>query len=255
MPILALDFDGVLCDSVEETGTSGWKAGGAIWRDMAANRPPPALLDGFRRARPAIETGYQAIVLMRLLRDGVAPDRLLADFDAREAAVVARAGCDVAALKALFSATRDRWLAAEPAAWAALSPLYPGVAEWLRMQAADSDCYIVTTKERRFVERLLSGAGVEFPSRRIFGLDYGRPKEAVLAELLERHPRGTVCFVEDRLATLIRCRAQPGLERVAMRLAGWGYNTVAERGAAEHLSIPVWELTDLFRSFDQESQP
>lgn len=255
MLVLALDFDGVLCDSVDETGTSGWKAGGAIWDDMAADRPPPAVLDGFRRARPAIETGYQAILLMRLLLDGADPDALLADFTAREPEVLARAGRDVAALKTLFSTTRDRWLAAEPEAWAALSPLYPGVADWLRTLPADSDCFIVTTKEQRFVERLLSGAGVAFASERIFGLDYGRPKEAVLAELLACYPISTVCFVEDRLATLTRCRAQPGLERVAMRLAGWGYNTMDERRTAERLSIPVWGLTDLFGSFDQEIRP
>lgn len=255
MPVLALDFDGVLCDSVDETGTTGWKAGAAIWEDMQPDRPPAELLAAFRRARPAIETGHQAILMMRLLLDGLAPELLLLDFARRESAVLARTGGDVAALKSLFGQTRDRWLAEAPDEWLALSPLYPGVADWLRTWAPSAQGYVVTTKEQRFVERLLSANGVSFPPERIFGLDSGRPKEATLAHLLERYPSETVCFVEDRLATLIRCRGHYELARVAMRLAGWGYNTVSEQHRAEQLSIPVWNLDELFRSFDQESQP
>jgi phosphoglycolate phosphatase-like HAD superfamily hydrolase len=245
MSVLALDFDGVLCDSVEETGTAGWKAGGAIWEDMRSEMPPPALLTEYRRARPVIETGFEAILVMRLLLDGEDPHRLLETFSDRLPGVVARTGRDIASLKALFGETRDRWLASAPDQWLAFSPLYPGVARWLIAAGQAQPHYIVTTKETRFVQRILAYNGVAVPEDRIFGLERGRPKDEVLHDLMERHGGRTIYFVEDRLATLKRCLARPDLNRVALRLAGWGYNTAAERGEARRLGIPLWDLDRL----------
>jgi phosphoglycolate phosphatase-like HAD superfamily hydrolase len=254
MPVLALDFDGVLCDSVDETAATGWRAGALIWDDMAPlERPPSALLAGYRQVRPVVETGYEAVLLMRLLYDGEAPETLLGTFAERAPAVMARAGRDVDALKALFGATRDRWLATAADEWLASSPLYPGIAAWMRSLPPTSAWYVVTTKERRFVARLLAYNGVPVAADRIFGLEYGKPKEAVLQELIARHPGHPVCFVEDRLATLKRCLADAKLAGVALRLAGWGYNTEVDRREAAVLKIPVWEPADLFRAFDQES--
>jgi len=73
LALLALDFDGVLCDSVRETAISGWKAGAAIWPDMSDPLPPDELLDAYRLARPIIEVGQEAILVMRLLKDGHDP--------------------------------------------------------------------------------------------------------------------------------------------------------------------------------------
>lgn len=247
MPILALDFDGVLCDSVDETGISGWKTGGTIWEEMSAEMPPAEILASFRRARPVIEKGHEAVLLMRLLLDGEDPEEILRDFPDRAPRVLERSGLDVQALKTLFGTTRDRWRAGSPAAWLAASPLYPGVADWLDARAGASDRYIVTTKEERFVAHLFAGNGVCFPAERVFGLDRAQPKEAVLRALAERHPERKVCFIEDRLATLHRCQGRDDLASVDLYLAGWGYNTEAEREEARRQSIPVLALADLLR--------
>ena len=80
MTVLALDFDGVLCDSVDETAVSAWRAGSLLWGDMVGQRPPAALLEAYRQTRPAVETGYQAILAMRLLLDGEPTERVLEGF-------------------------------------------------------------------------------------------------------------------------------------------------------------------------------
>ncbi len=67
--IYALDFDGVICDSAVETAVTGWKAAGNIWNDMP-KAVPQARIDQFRLIRPNIETGYEAILAMRLLYMG-----------------------------------------------------------------------------------------------------------------------------------------------------------------------------------------
>ena len=109
----------------------------------------------------------------------------------------------------------------------------------------ETNCYIVTTKQERFVTRLLEFNGVGFATEHIFGLDRGLTKEAVLRRLMERHPGRRVHLIEDRLATLKRLLAQPELSAIRLHLACWGYNTEAERREAKRLEIHLLKALDL----------
>lgn len=251
MTLLALDFDGVLCDSARETGISGWKAAGTLWEDMAQPLPPQRLLDGFLRTRPVVETGYESILMMRLLKDGEDPEDLLETFPGRVQEFVARSGMDAAALKRLHGEIRDRWIEHDPRQWLELNPLYPGAAELLTRLSPAIDCYIVTTKQRRFVRQLLAHNGVPFAADRILGLDRGMTKEEDLRALMEQHPGRPVHLVEDRLLTLKRFLAQPDLAAVRLHIACWGYNTETERREADQLDIHrlrALALTDILNT-------
>lgn len=245
MSVLALDFDGVLCDSARETGITGWKAAGTLWDDMAEPLPPGPLLDSYCRARPIIETGFEAILMMRLLKDGKDPEELLETFPQRLQDPIARSGTDAAGLKALYGGIRDRWIRADPQGWLSLSPLYPGVCETLSTLPLETDCYILTTKQERFVQQLLAHNGVHFAAEHIFGLDRGMTKEAVLHELSAHHPGRRIHLVEDRLATLKRVLAQPELAFVQLHIACWGYNTEAECQEAARLKIHLLQALSL----------
>jgi len=237
MSLFALDFDGVLCDSARETGITGWKAAATLWEDMGEAVPPQSLLERYCRARPVIETGYQAILMMRLLKDGEDPDELLETFPHRMYEVVEKSGTDTAGLKRLYAAVRDRWLQADPQGWLSLSPLYPGTRRVLNGLPPGTDCYIVTTKQERFVAQLLEHNGVCFDAKHIFGLDRGMSKEAVVRRLMAHHPGHPIHLVEDRLATLKRFLARPDLATIRLHMACWGYNTQAERREAMGLKI------------------
>ena len=237
MSVLALDFDGVLCDSARETGITGWKAAGILWEDMLEDLPPERLLDAYCRARPVIETGYEAILMMRLLKDGEDPNELLESFQKQLPGTLARSGGDTEKLKGLYGAIRDRWIQEDPEGWLSLSPLYPGTAETLNTLPSSIDCYVITTKEERFVEHLLAYHGVQFDVGRIYGLDRRMKKEAVLRELMARHQGSPIDLVEDRLGTLKRLTTQPDLASVRLHIACWGYNTEAECREAEHMNI------------------
>jgi len=237
MSVFALDFDGVLCDSARETGITGWKAATTLWEDIVGALPPRPLLERYCRARPVIETGYQAILMMRLLKDGEDPEKLLETFPHRIHEVVEKSGTDPAGLKRLYAAVRDRWLQTDPQEWLSLSPLYPGTRQVLNALPPGTDCYIVTTKQERFVVRLLAHNGVRFDAGHIFGLDRGMSKEAVVHRLVAHHPGHSIHLVEDRLATLKRFLARPDLAAVRLHLACWGHNTEAERREAMGLKI------------------
>ena len=74
--VFALDFDGVLCDSVAETAVTGWRAGRRLWPEWQADEPPAAALEQFVALRPLLETGYQAILLMHMVCTGVPEDEI-----------------------------------------------------------------------------------------------------------------------------------------------------------------------------------
>ena len=168
--IYALDFDGVICDSAVETAITGWKAAIQLWSDMTEPMPSALQIEQFRELRPVLETGYEAILLMRLLQQG----KSLAAIQENNLAMVQRLldglDQDVTFLKQLFGATRDAWIKQSPDEWIAMNPLFDGVAEKLQ-RLKGQNWYIVTTKQERFVEQILKAYQIELSADNIFGLD------------------------------------------------------------------------------------
>jgi hypothetical protein len=129
--IYVLDFDGVICDSVIETGISGWKAAAHIWDDMPAAFPGQELHDQFRCLRPFLETGYEAILIIRLLFLGEKADAIMADYADKTQSLLDSSKLGIKYLKQLFGRTRDQWIEDSLDGWISMNPLFPGVAEKL----------------------------------------------------------------------------------------------------------------------------
>ncbi len=232
--IHALDFDGVICDSALETGIAGWKAATRIWDDMRTPLPAPELVEQFRLARPVIEIGYESIVAMRLLFNGIGVDSIVENFQNQKQEILAQKKLDVAELKRLFGEVRDRWIDAAPEEWRRMNPLFPGVADKLaHLSERGVVWYIVTTKQERFVREILAANRIGLTEDRIFGMDRNMNKEQVLAGLLAHHPQQAVHFVEDRLPTLLKMLENEALRSVKLFLADWGYNTREDKREAE----------------------
>lgn len=225
MNVWCLDFDGVVCDSAGETGATGWRGAAQLWPERFAGPAPADYIAAFRQVRPALETGYESILLARLLRDGVTPAQILADFRRLGPELLARLGLERQALIALFGSTRDRWIAADLPGWLGCHGFYPGVVASLhRFQDAGDALFVITTKEKRFTLSLLAAAGLPLPEAAVFGLEAGRKTE-VLRRLLARPELAGASFrfVEDRLKTLEEVAAEPDLGAVRLYFAEWGY--------------------------------
>ncbi len=250
MPTIVLDFDGVICDSARETAVSGWRAGRTIWPEWAEPDPPAEHVDRFVAVRPYLETGYQAPLMMKMVVDGCSEAVFRDRLEEICERLMVRYGLNRAGLVAAFGAVRDRWIASDPADWLARHSAFPGTVSALHDALEKHPVYISTTKQERFVLALLRAWGVEFPAERLFGLDRGKTKCQVLAELQadgggESRP---VHFVEDRLETLRRVQSTAGLEAVRLYYASWGY------GTADHLAearrnprITVWDADEFLR--------
>jgi phosphoglycolate phosphatase-like HAD superfamily hydrolase len=249
--LIFLDFDGVLCDSAAETAVAAWRAGAALWPEWCGPEPSPAALARFCELRPLLETGYQAIALLRLIVTGEPDARITAEFAPLTQAVFTSAGWEKPALVRLFGDTRDRWIREDEAGWLRRHRFYPGTAAAVRrVLDAGHPLFILTTKQARFTEKLLRASGVPLPPEAIFGLESGKSKEDTLAEFV-RNPQfaGRRChFIEDRLDTLERVMARPELASVALYFATWGYSLPAERARATAFPhLTCWSLTEFLQ--------
>ncbi len=240
--LYALDFDGVLCDSALETSITGWKAAHYFWPKMPTEIPDP-LITAFKQVRPVLETGYEAILILRLLFEGVTTDALLADFPHRIAGIIRRDQLDTDRLKLRFGEARDHWIKDNLTQWIAMNPLFKGIVDKLA-EIPNQDCYIVTTKQERFVSEILKANDILIPPEQIFGLDRQMSKQRVLRDLVNQHPEHTIIFVEDRLPTLIKIMKDDQLSTVKLIFADWGYNTLQDKQQATELNFTRIELKD-----------
>ena len=241
--LYALDFDGVICDSAVETGITGWKVASKLWQDMPTETPAD-MIELFRQVRPVMETGYEAILIMRLLFEGISQQSLLDNFANAISDIIKREQLSTDKLKQHFGETRDHWINHDLDDWIAMNPLFDGIAEKLR-QIDPKHCVIITTKQERFVSHILKANAIPFEDERIFGLDRKMSKPDILTNMLDSYPKHTVLFVEDRLPTLINVIADTRLKAVKLLFAGWGYNTQQDKhDAINSNAITTIDLTE-----------
>ena len=228
MDIFALDFDGVICDSAAELACSGWKACKQLWPDEFQGELPDELLQKFRKCRPFLETGYESILILRLLTAGKKPEQLKSAYHDQLKALMQSEKLAKDELLCCFGETRDQWMQEDLPGWLARHDFYPGTVAAVNEKAEYA--YIITTKEKRFAVALAREAGLQLDESRIYGLESGK-KKGVLEKLAAECPRTMVHFIEDRLKTLEGLQPLPVW--LAVYFARWGYSTKEQKAKAE----------------------
>lgn len=128
----ALDFDGVVCDSVGESSQTALRAAAKLWPDLNITEPfPEGNLSALRKVRPVIETGYENVLLGRLVHE--CPSELLddkfvnpildnwaemRDFFMEQWSVSKDKLIDV------FGTTRDEWIENDINSWVSSNRMY-----------------------------------------------------------------------------------------------------------------------------------
>ena len=256
MHILALDFDGVLCDSSREVFV--------VAVDAYASREPGSVL--LERLRPLRDDALDG-------GDGFRSDALYATFiellplgnRAEDFGVSLKAvenhleisdqeqydaffgTVDAYWLKSFhreFYAARSRLREADTAAWLELHLPYPGLAEILRRHRGRTRPAVATAKDARSVHLLLEhlGYGGVFDAELILDKETGVDKTHHLQALRERTGSDfdRITFVDDKVNHLVKVAAL-GVRPV---LAGWGFNTQREHARARELGYAVATLDD-----------
>ncbi len=232
--ILALDFDGVICDGLIEYFATTKQTYQQIWsndRQIDDNLAP-----SFYKLRPVIETGWEMPILLRALVLGRSQTDILNDWSTIASKIVETESLDQKNISQKLDGVRDNWINNYLDEWLGLHRFYPGVIDRLnQITNSSTQLYIVTTKEGRFVKQLLQQQGIELAVDKIIGKESQRPKYETL-RLLRDGISGnniSIWFVEDRIKALQQVQQQPDLEFVNLFLADWGYNIDRDRNLAQ----------------------
>jgi phosphoglycolate phosphatase-like HAD superfamily hydrolase len=225
--LLVLDFDGVVCDSIDECFAASWAAYHALFRHDTAAATPGARR-AFARLRPFIRSGEDFLIIQEALADSSSV-KDQAEFDelARRAGEKKRA-----VFRELFYRERSEMLARDRDSWLALNRVYPHMKRALGRLAPGAPVFILSTKRPQFIAEILSANHIELPRERILFSD-AEPKLAAAERLRAEGGFQGAILVEDQIDHL-RGNENP---RVRGLLAAWGY--VQEEWLRPPLAAPL----------------
>lgn len=248
--VLALDFDGVLCDGLREYFITAWNAYCNLWK-VNPRIPPEGLAEAFYRLRPVVETGWEMPVVLRALLQGVPEAEVLQDWPTIAQQIITAEMMSPTQLVAQVDGFRDEWIKTDVESWLAEHRFYPGVIDRLQAWLDDElPIAIISTKESRFIQQLLEQQGIDLTNLQLFGKEVKQPKGDILLTLMEVFAKAEFWLVEDRLKTLQGIRKRRELSQVKLFLADWGYNTQSDRDQAiKDPSIHLLSLNQFVSDF------
>ena len=239
MTVVALDFDGVICDSVDELAASGFRAAGSLWPSEIPKQIPSDYFNQFRLLRPVIETGFESILLSRMIIGQLNPDEIFTSFKVLCKQTMNTYQIPREYLITQFSQVRNNWIREDPAGWLNHHRFYRNIPFILSELLKQCQVYIITTKEKKFAQRLLKLIEIPIKSNNIFGLKEGK-KWTVLQRLISNgdENEGGFFYIDDRFKTLQKLSGISELTGVKLYLATWGYNVEEDHmSALEHTRI------------------
>ena len=198
-PIVALDFDGVICDSIDECLQVAFSAYQA-WEDgMESAVPsfvqlPPTFLSYFRAHRYLVRPAQEYWLLVHGFHEGMLP---LAPSQFRELSVSHKKELDE--FEPIYFRTREVIQAFDTSAWFKLYRVYEEFADaWpcLRMQA---DVHIVTTRDLSSLRLLLKEFSIDVPLPRLWTKERTATKADAMVSIAKQAdvPCSSISFVDD----------------------------------------------------------
>ncbi|PSF36034.1 haloacid dehalogenase [Aphanothece hegewaldii CCALA 016] len=226
--ILALDFDGVICDGRREYFQSGWLTYCHIWQHKSII-PPDGLRDRYIRLAPVIEIDIDVPLLVRALILDYSDQDILSNWRGIIPQILEKDKLSKEIINTEFARLRDEWINRDFEEWMSYQPFYPGVRQRLQeFLSCPFKLVIITNRLQRFALKLLEAEGITLPAEQVFGKQGDRPKYEVIRHLLaDGEPN--IWFVEDHVRALYLIEKQPDLVNVSLFIADWGFNTPAVR--------------------------
>ena len=224
--LMALDFDGVICNGLREYFQTSWRVYSQLWA-VPHCVPSGKLAETFYRLRPVVETGWEMPLVLHALESGLSEADILRDWSNLATGLLQKSNMDAKSIGAMVDRTRDQWIVEDFADWLSYQTFYPGMIEFLK---SCDRFVIISTKEGRFIRALLQPCDIELQDDQLYGKERQQPKHEILRALKPDYSH--ITFIEDRYKTLQTVAKQPDLGDIDLLLADWGYNLESEREAA-----------------------
>ena len=250
--ILALDFDGVVIDSIEECLVVSYNA-------LAIHRGRPDRISNLseldlkivkeaRRIRNFIRHGQDYVFIQLALEQKVTIENQ-PDFD-RFLEAHKSLNAD---FREIFYGERARFLEDKPEQWLTLNPFYAGMQEFLENFQPKKLLYIITTKLKENVLAIIDAARIDILPEHIHSADSDLTKTEIIQNLLNEKQISPerLHFIDDQVDMLIKAQRIG----VNLYLAGWGYNNTRQIQRARENDLELLLLTDFYRLFGGFTSP
>lgn len=237
--LIALDFDGVLWDSVHEC----FIVGRAAYLRLGGQFPLTQGLENlFKEGRPFCRTGQDFYVVFRALEEEsninfktfTVPefDRLRKKYKE-----------DAYKYEPIFYEERHKMMKDNPERWAALQAPFSGILDELDLlQKNFAHIVIATTKDEASARFLLDKHSISID---VVSKEFSSDKVKQMHHLSSKYgfAFSQFIFVDDLLDQVLL------VQNIGVKsaLAGWGYNTSRDREAAKEKEIPVLEIDNLYK--------
>lgn len=225
-PLLVFDFDGVLCDSLDECMMVAWyvRDGKPVrsFLDPGLKGVPKHIVERFQGCRPFM--CHLAHFLVPLVE--LDPPGSRAEFAARFDALPSE---DIERFASAAEGFRAELRVKHPESWRARHTVEARLGNLVR------DGYIATARDRDSVGQILGAEGIDVPDERIFGSL--RDKTDALHEIAERESLEPidVVLVDDSIENCVAARRSG----FAAYWARWGYHADGDAQTAREHGIPV----------------
>jgi phosphoglycolate phosphatase-like HAD superfamily hydrolase len=238
-PVLVFDFDGVLCDSLEECMMVAWyahtNAAVSEFVDPGLAGVPHAVVERFERCRPFMR--HLLHLLVPLVEAD--PPATRSEFAARFEAIGSREA-------EAFARAAERYRAAlrrdHPERWCARH----GVER--RLDVLVRGAYIATARDTASVGHILRAHGMEIHDDHVFGSLRSKPPALDAIATREARRPSEVILVDDSIENCIAAR-DAGF---ATHWASWGYHAPEDAETARRWRIPVLTVEALLQQRSTE---
>lgn len=240
--VLALDFDGLICDALNECILVTWNGHYDKSLDDFSSEGlaaiPEWFIQRFTECRNfAKHLGHFAVSI--LVRDTVI--RTQQQF---EEIYRSLAPTEVETFVTKVNDYRANAASQRQANWLAHHTLYPGVQEFLA--SLEMPFYIVSAKDRDSILRILANAWIHLQPHQVFGEKRNKLQALETIQKLESVTAKDICFIDDNVMNVIEAH-QAGYSTY---WADWGYSVpehaelaklhgVTELSLKEFVNMPV----------------
>lgn len=235
--LIALDFDGVLWDSVHECFVIGHLAYLRMGGRFPATRTAEEL---FRSGRPFCRTAQDFYVVFRSLEES--PN---IDFERLSIQTFERLRQqykeDSDKFEPIFYEERHNMLQKDPEGWASLQSPFPGILTEIDILHKNfAHVVIATTKDELSAKYLLNKHHLPL---NVVAKETSCDKVYQMRHLSSTYqmPLQQLFFVDDLLEQVLHVRSIG----VKSAMAAWGYNTHSQREAAKRAGVPLLEMSNL----------
>ena len=240
--IVALDFDGVICDSIDECLLVSYNAfqEKSEIENIDFSDIQERIINNFKHYRYLIGPAKDFYFLWKSIFEHHKTSmdiesiyfKLKKSDSNKELPFVKR-----------FYILRDQLKNKYFNHWVSINPFYKGIKSFLIDIQDKQNLFIVTAKDTNSVVDLLKENNISIKRSNIYGREINSDKRELFKKMIENHDisRKDVIFVDDNLSNAIDVK---GIG-ISSYLATWGYNSNFEKIEAKRNNIIPLKLSEL----------